>query len=262
MEKNKSIFTSIDGMNISYTTQGAGNIILVFLHGWGVNKEAFNLIINRMRAYNQYKLISIDFPGFGESDMPSQPVGTQTYADWTIQFIQNLGLSKVNLIGHSFGGRGSIRIASAQPGLVDKVILIDSAGVKPKRKLKHHLKVLSYKFAKAFIKLIYRKEKFEKKMEDLRKKYGSEDYRKSNPLMRQVLIKTVNEDLSDLLPDIKAPTLIIWGEKDNETPLWMGEKMEKLIPDAGLVVFKGAGHYSYLEKPDDFTIIANKFFLG
>jgi pimeloyl-ACP methyl ester carboxylesterase len=262
MEKNKSLFTSIDGMNISYTIQGEGDINIIFLHGWGVNKEAFNPIIERMTASNQYKLISIDFPGFGESDMPNQPVGTSTYADWTIQFIQKLGLDKVNLIGHSFGGRVSIRIASNQTGLVEKVILIDSAGVKSKLKLKHHLKVQSYKFAKAFIKLVYRKEKFEQKIEELRKKFGSEDYRKSNPIMRQVLIKTVNEDLSDLLPDIKAPTLIIWGEKDTETPLWMGEKMEKLIPDAGLVTFKGSGHYSYLEKPDDFVIITNKFFLG
>ncbi len=262
MDENKTNFIQIDNMNINYTQYGNGDNCILFLHGWGSNKESFNRIIQKMTNNQKYKLIAIDFPGFGESNMPNTPVGTKEYSEWIIQFIEKIGLNRVTLVGHSFGGRISIRIASSRPELVDKVILIDSAGIKPKRKLKNHLKVLSYKFAKGFLKLVYRKEKFEREMEELRKRFGSEDYRNSKPMMRQILIKVVNEDLTEYLPKIKAPTLIIWGDKDTETPIWMAEKMEKIIPDAGLVVFKGAGHYSYLEKPDDFVIIINKFILG
>jgi pimeloyl-ACP methyl ester carboxylesterase len=262
MDKNKSNFMQIDNMKINYAQYGNGDNCVLFLHGWGANKETFYPIIKKMLSNQKYRIVSVDFPGFGDSNMPEKPVGTREYSEWIIQFMEKIGLNKVTLIGHSFGGRVSIRIATSRPELVEKVILIDSAGIKPKRKLKNHLKVLSYKFAKGFLKLVYRREKFEREMEQLRKKFGSEDYRNSKPMMRQILIKVVNEDLTEYLQQIKAPTLIIWGDKDSETPIWMAEIMEKTIPDAGLVVFKNAGHYSYLEKPEDFVIIANKFILG
>ena len=77
--------------------------------------------------------------------------------------------------------------------------------------------------------------------------------------MRGILSKVVNEDLQHVMPKIKASTLLIWGENDTATPLKDGQKMEKLIPDAGLVIFKNAGHYAFLDKSGEFGIIVDNF---
>jgi pimeloyl-ACP methyl ester carboxylesterase len=91
-------------------------------------------------------------------------------------------------------------------------------------------------------------------------KRGSADYQQASGTVRQSLVRVVNEDLRGLLPHIAAPTLLIWGENDADTPLSDGKMMERLIPDAGLVVFEGAGHYAYLEQPVRFCRIIETFF--
>ena len=86
-------------------------------------------------------------------------------------------------------------------------------------------------------------------LDKLKSKFGSADYRNATPRMRDILVKTVNEDLTDLLPTIKYSTLLIWGDRDTATPFSDAEKMNKLIKDSGIVKVEGAGHYSYLENP-------------
>ena len=81
-------------------------------------------------------------------------------------------------------------------------------------------------------------------------RYGSADYRGASPLMRQTLIKVVNEDLLACAARVTAPTILVWGDADQATPLWMGRKLEETIPDAALIVHEGAGHYAYLDFPD------------
>ena len=96
-------------------------------------------------------------------------------------------------------------------------------------------------------------------LENFRKKMGSADYAAASPMMRQVMVKVVNEDLEPYLPNIKAPTLLVWGVNDTATPLSDGEKMEKLIPDAGLVKLENAGHYSFLEQQFTFNRVMCSF---
>ena len=83
--------------------------------------------------------------------------------------------------------------------------------------------------------------------------------RDASGIMRKILVTVVNENLLPLLSKIKAPTLLIWGDKDTATPLYMGKIMEKEIKDSGLVVFEGAGHYSYLDDYQRFTVILRNF---
>jgi hypothetical protein len=100
-------------------------------------------------------------------------------------------------------------------------------------------------------------------LEKLRVKFGSADYVAASPMMRQCLVKVVNEDLTHLLPGIKAPTLLVWGENDTATPLSDAKKMEAEIPDAGLAIIKNAGHFSFVEQPVIFgSIMASFFELG
>lgn len=130
----------------------------------------------------------------------------------------------------------------------DRVILVDAAGVKPRRTLKYYAKVYSFKTAKFLAPLLMGRRRADALIERMRGRSGSSDYASATPKMRAIMSRVVNEDLCYLMPKIKAPTLLIWGENDTATPISDAKKMERLIPDAGLVSYPGAGHYSFLER--------------
>lgn len=247
----------IAGLNINYIIEGQGQPIIV-LHGWGASIDTVVPIVNALK--DRYKVYAIDLPGFGESDEPLEAIDSFQYAEIVKRFIEEEKLSKVKLIGHSFGGKLSIILGSKYPELVEKIILVDSAGLIPKRGIDYYVKVYGFKT----LKLIYRSLFFwindDKKMEKFYKKFGSDDYQDSNGIMRKILVKVVNEDLTPILKDIKAPTLLIWGDKDEATPLYMGKIMEKHIEGSGLVVLEGTGHYSYLDDYYKFKKVINSFF--
>lgn len=161
------------------------------------------------------------------------------------------------LIGHSYGGRIAIVYASERP--VGKVILVDSAGIKPRRSLRYYFKVYSFKAAKKLLPLFLGKEKAGEIIDRMRGKAGSADYNAASPVMRRIMSTSVNQDLRHLLPSIGAPTLLIWGENDTATPLRDAKIMEKMIPDAGLVLYEGCGHYSFLERPGQTAAVIKSF---
>ena len=142
---------------------------------------------------------------------------------------------------------------------VDKVVLVDAAGIKPKRSLKYYLKVYSFKAGKRFWELLLGKENAQERVDRMRTKRGSSDYAGASPMMRRILSKVVNEDLTDRLPLISAPTLLIWGENDTATPIADAKKMSRLIPGSGLVSFPGCGHYSFLDNPIQFRAVLSSF---
>ena len=96
-------------------------------------------------------------------------------------------------------------------------------------------------------------------MDKARRHYGSADYNAASPIMRQTLVKVVNEDLQHLMPNVTAPALLVWGTADDATPLSDAKIMEKLMPEAGLVTFEGAGHYSFIERRDQFLRVIASF---
>ncbi|MCR3956001.1 MAG: alpha/beta hydrolase, partial [Gudongella sp.] len=130
----------------------------------------------------------------------------------------------------------------------------------PKRTFKYHLRVKGFKLLKKLYTTFVFWEDKDKRMEKLYRKFGSDDYQNSSGVMRKILVRVVNENLKPILRDIKAPTLLIWGDRDDATPLYMGQIMEKEIKDSGLVVFEGAGHYSYLDDYVRFTRVMEAFF--
>jgi pimeloyl-ACP methyl ester carboxylesterase len=88
---------------------------------------------------------------------------------------------------------------------------------------------------------------------------GSEDYRNSSPMMKKCLVMAVNEDQKEELPLIKQDTLLIWGDLDDATPIGDAKIMEEKIPEAALVVLEGTGHYSFLEKPQQFRGVIRSY---
>ncbi|PID57210.1 alpha/beta hydrolase [candidate division KSB3 bacterium] len=250
------MFTTVHNLKLHYTASGAGYDLL-FLHGWGAQGSSFAPVQAHFEKH--FHCCSLDLPGFGQSDPPPTVWGTVEYADIVRQFIQKLGLQHPILLGHSFGGRIAIRLASAAS--FPKVILVDSAGIRPKRSWGYYLNVYSYKGMKAVLSATpVMRTQVERILERFRQRSGSLDYQRASGIMRAILVKVVNEDdLRPLLPGITAPTLLVWGERDDTTPLADGRLMERLIPDAGLVVLKDAGHFSYLDRLHDFLVILDSF---
>ncbi len=242
------------GVTVRYDHEGEGSPIIL-MHGWGCEASTLKSIANI--AVEEHMVYNIDFPGFGGSAEPEEVWGIEAYTRMLEEFVTKLGIKRPILLGHSFGGRVGILYSSRNE--VEKLILVDAAGVKPQRSLKYYLKVYSFKTAKRLWQLILGKKRAEQRIENMRKKRSSADYSAASPKMRAILSKVVNEDLRHVMPAIKAPTLLIWGENDTATPMRDARIMEKLIPDAGLVSFPGCGHYSFLDNPFQFAAVLRSF---
>lgn len=239
--------TVIDNLKISYIDEGEGKCIVLF-HGWGANKEAFTPIINRLSAY--MRVVALDFPGFGKSDEPEDVWDVEAYASFMKKFIEETGCEEAIWLGHSFGGRVIIKLFEKMEKKPSKIVLVDSAGIKPKRGLDYYVKVYSYKLGKKILSLpIINKTGL---YEALVKNAGSSDYKVLSENMRATMTRVVNEDLRDYLPEIKVPVLLIWGECDTATPVGDAKIMDSLLPDSGIVLLEGAGHFSYLDCPGKF----------
>ena len=243
-----------NGMRIKYDMIGAGPA-MILMHGWGCQSATLNSIASI--AAEQHTVYNLDLPGFGKSDEPREVWGVDEYVGMLEEFVSKLGISKPIILGHSYGGRIGILYSSKNE--VDKLILVDAAGIKPHRSLKYYFKVYSFKAGKVLTRLLLGKAKAAERIEAMRKKKGSSDYANSSPVMRAVMSKSVNQDLKYAMPAIKAPTLLIWGENDTATPLADAKIMESLIPDAGLVSFPGCGHYSFLDNPYQFAAVLRSF---
>lgn len=246
--------TNINGMDIRFRTTGEGADV-VLLHGWGCDHTIWEGVQKHLE--DRFRVTSIDLPGFGESSEPPVAWGVEEYASSLELFLEKQGIENPILMSHSHGGRVSILYGSRNP--VRKIILVDAAGVKPRRSLRYYLKVYSFKTMKRLAPLFLGKKRAAEMIEKKRSASGSADYNAASPVMRATLSRVVNTDLRRVMPLITAPTLLVWGEKDTATPLDNAKKMEKLIPGSGLVVFPDAGHYSFLERPAQFAAVIDSF---
>lgn len=250
---------TVKGYNINYIDKGQGPTV-VLLHGWGSSCGAFNYIVNNF--CDSFRMIAPDLPGFGKSDMLNEPWTVSDYVDFAAEFISALGVEAPILVGHSFGGRVIIKGVGDGRLTTSKIILLDSAGVKPKKSFKSKVKQTAFKVSKAFLSFKPWRRFTANSLEKLRSKFGSADYRNAPPVLRQTLVNAVNEDLQSYMPNIKAPTLLIWGENDTATPVSDAKIMEMLIPDSGLCVIKGGGHFSFIDSPYEVNAIINSFIGG
>jgi len=244
--------TEINNLNISYQVAGDGDVILL-LHGWGGEAASFQPVFKWLSQ--SHKVYALDLPGFGNSQIPPTPWNASDYAQFVTAFLEKFSISKVHLIGHSFGGRIAIILSAEHPEKVDKLILVDSAGLTPKRTTKYYLRVAIAKTGKWIRRCGTPGARL---ANALSARIGSKDYQDAAE-MRATLVKVVNQDLRSLLPRISASTLLIWGEHDKDTPIGFGKVMEREIPDAGLVVLKEAGHFSYLDQFPQFCRIVASF---
>lgn len=243
--------TVIDGVQLNYERRGEGSPVLL-LHGWGANIAAMKPIADCVISLG-YEAVSLDFPGFGESPEPDGVWGVPEYAKVTRAFIEEQGIRGCDVICHSFGGRVTILLASEEKTLFNRLILVDAAGVRPKRGLKYYIRTCKYKLGKRLKKVKFIDRMFH--LSEKQKNAGSEDYRALSDGMKGTFVRVVNLDLAPRLKEIKNETLIIWGENDTDTPLYMAERMEREIKNSGLAVLPGAGHFSYIDQYPRFCSI-------
>lgn len=270
---------NVDGLNINYKISYRGEMaegsleskdkevtfkedeeVAVILEGWGTNIPVYDSVAATINT--KMKVLLFDLPGFGESDEPKEAWSVDDYSDFFIKLLDALGIKKCTLIGHSYGGRMIIKLAAREsiPFEIKRIVLIDSAGIMPKRSFKQKMKVKRYKLLKKILLSKPIHAMFRNIIDDWAKNQGSADYRNASPMMKKCMVKAVNEDLTDCLPKIRQETLLIWGDKDTATPISDAKLMEEKIPSSGLAVIPGTGHYSFLENPGLFKSIMQSYF--
>ncbi len=217
------------------------NVVNVFLHGWGCEHTSFLFCHN----YLKQSALFVDFPPFGKSSKDIKNWTIFTYASMLISLFADLKIKKVNLIGHSFGGRVAIILSAICKDEVEKLVLVDSAGLKPRRSIFFYFKILAFKI--------------KRKLGLDTSKYGSCDYLALGCDMRKIFNNIVNTHLDEFLPFIKSKTLVIFGENDKTTPLYMARKFKRKIKNSKLVVLKNAGHFCYVDRRLEFLDLLKNF---
>ncbi len=243
----------VGGQKARMFESGQGSTIVV-LHGWGGRIESMAPVLSCLQA--NFHVVAFDLPGFGESPVPDGVWGTPDYAAFVRDALSDLGVTSADFLGHSFGAKTSLYLAATHRDLVSRLVLQGSSGLRTPPSLQARAKRIISKGAKAAGALGPPGRAVRQAIFD---RIASQDYREAG-LMRPILVKVVNEDMSPFLKRIGCPTLLVWGSEDDAAPLAHGRTMEKLIPDAGLVVFEGAGHFAYLDEPDRFCKIVKHFF--
>ncbi len=236
---------------MKYLKFGTSKNFIVFLHGWGANKNSF---LWTKDYFDDYSTLYVDFAGFGETTQPSRPYFVSDYVCELKEILNQFEIENLILVGHSFGGRVAIKYAFSFQFDYKyfALVLVDSAGLKPKRTLRYYINVAKYKRCK---RLAQKSKKYAVKLEN----FGSVDYRSTSGVMRQTFVNIVNEDLSPYTKYIKCRTLLVWGRNDKETKLYMAKRFKRLIKNSELFVLDKAGHFSFLDKPNEFLIILDTF---
>lgn len=244
----------VNNKHIFYDQLGIGTKDIVMLHGWGQNMEMMRplalKLINDKNFKNEYRITILDLPGFGSSTEPDMNTDVYQYTKLIEDFLNALNITNPIMIGHSFGGRLCIVYSSRNK--TEKVILFGAPCIR------------EYKptFKEKVLKTL-KKIPFTKDLVELAKQYiGSTDYKNATPVMRTVLVNTINQDLSACAKKITAPTLLIWGTLDTAAPLELAKKLEAILKDGALIELPGATHYAYLERIDYVTNILINFIGG
>ena len=236
---------------INYEIYNSGNTekYLLILPGW--KRTAAEWDTTTKVFIDKYNVITLDFPGFGISPKPNTDFDIYDYATLVEDFLNKLKISKCTILGHSFGGRVAI-ILAATTSLCDKLILVDSAGFVTNTGLTSNKQIL-YRCAKTFAKFLPNRLVIK-----IRNISGSEDYKNAGEL-RNTLVKVVNQDLTHLLKDIKAATLVVWGDKDSQVGVWRTGIFRREIPNSLIRGVWGSGHSPHLEKPEKFLEVLREF---
>lgn len=253
---------TLKGVQINCVQRGQGPDILL-LHGWGCHVGLWEHLMGALSS--RARVTALDFPGHGESGPPPEPWGVTDFTQLALALMDELGIAKCDIVAHSFGGRVAMLLATAYPERVGKMVFTGAAGIRPQPSAVSARRSAKYRRLRGLwdkvAKLPGLAQVAARQREVLVQRYGSVDYKALDAQMRQTFSKVVEQDLRAYLPRIQAPTLLYWGDKDDQTPLWMAYEMERTMQDAGLAIVPGAGHFAYLEHALNFARVVSYFLL-
>lgn len=247
----------IGGLDSGVAVIGSGTPVLL-LHGWGANIQTMWPVAQQL-AQAGFAAHVLDFPGFGKTQLPPRAWTVPDYAQWVISYLDLAKLEKVHLIGHSFGGRVSLVLGGDYAERVNKIVLSNSAGVRLPLSTKQRVLSMGRNGLMTALSLPGLHNTREKVRQKLRERFASEDYLNAGPLLETFKL-VVEQDLLPFAQRIQAPTILFWGDQDQDTPLAIGRILEQNIPDAALIVAQGAGHYAYLDDLNQFMQVVKHFF--
>jgi pimeloyl-ACP methyl ester carboxylesterase len=244
MREEKILVKNVES---NYKIDGKGENFLI-LHGWNGSSDSWKKVIEILEL--KYRVACPDFPGFGKSQIPSNPWNLNDFVDWLNEFLEKINFKNFFLLAHSFGGRVAIRFSILYPEKIKKLILVNSAGIKQQWGFKEKIifqlskfgnslfsKNLLFRFKDGARNLFYRLAKIK-------------DYSKAKGVMKETMKRIVAEDLLPELPKIQTETLIIWGEKDKIVPLKYAYLLKEKIKNSKLEILPGIRHSPHLEDPE------------
>lgn len=252
------MIADIAGLPTAYSVAGDGPDVLM-LHGWGASMRLVEPLAQRLVPLG-YRVHMLDMPGFGATPLPTSAWSVLDYAKFVLAFLDHHALDRVLLFGHSFGGRLGLVLGADHPARLVRMALANSAGVRAQPSRAGRLRLAAYRTALNSLRAVHLSRQANALQDWYRNRYGSADYRAAQGVLRESFVRIVNEDLLPYAARVQVPTLLFWGDRDEETPLWQGRLLEQTIPDAGLVLWEGAGHYSYLDRLGDTARVMDHFF--
>jgi len=246
-------FSEVEGLRLQFRLRGEGEPLLM-LHGWGGSSLSFMSAASRLEEH--FRTLAPDLPGFGFSEAPPEAWGSAEYARVVAALPKAAGLESVNVLGHSFGGKVALALATAYPELVKRLVIVASPIVRLPPEPGVRRASLRYSMLRGASKFLPPLR--ERLLEWGRNRFGSADYKAAGPL-RPTMVRVVNEDWRAALPAIQVPVLLIWGSADTEVPLRVAHEAMELLPHAELVTLEGAGHFPFLDQPKAFAEAVSEF---
>lgn len=222
---------AFDGGRIFGTVTGGADPTVLALHGWGRSAADFDAALDGLDA------VALDLPGFGATPPPPVAWGGAGYAAAVAPVLDAMA-TPVVVVGHSFGGRVAVHLAATEPDRVAGLVLTGVPLLRPPGRPARR-PPLPYRAARA----AHRRGLLgEARMEALRRRYGSRDYRAATGVMRAVHVTAVNETYEDVLAQVACPVALVWGAEDPEVPLSVAEALRGHLPQATLHAVAGTGH--------------------
>lgn len=231
----------IDNILINYEVSGFGRP-LIFLHGWGLNLHTFDNLAKQLNE--DYTIYQIDLPGFGLSEI-KDAYTIDEYANIINKFCLSLAIISPIVIGHSFGGRVAIKYASLYS--INKLVLIAAPAFKSRFNIIKHLKISVYKFLKKI---------------NIKLNVGSVDYKNASPILKNVLVKAINNDLGESALEIQCDTLLLYSVKDKSVSIRDGKRLKELIKNSSIFEIKRSGHFPYIDRFRFVLIVIKSFLYG
>lgn len=244
----------VDGVVTEYLDTGNGPTLL-FLHGWQDSLKTFDALVSILQ--DDFRVIRVDLPGFGKSGQPSSVWNLGNYVDFVASFVKKLDLDVYAFLGHSMGGRITLKGMGEGKFQSQKIILIGSAGIARRKTFKNITFMLLAKFGKV-ITLVPPFSFFKDSLKRKLYQASGSDYLNAG-VLRETFVKIINEDLSENAKKIKIPTLLIWGTDDTETPLADGRRLAIFITGSRLEILENAGHFVHKEKSEKVATFIREF---